>query len=190
LFLIHSIWEQVPNSYPCLRSRGALDNPVRHRTATVACLVRDFLPNQAQTTVAAPDPLAHWTLSGAPCRPLELPRVARRLRDRPLALAIVGSPDSLVHHRTVRWIIAMSPICFSRGRRVHRGWLTGQSGAPLDRPVNYSRTPPSNPESGIFTGDRPSAPDSPVCQAELDFGCTQPSLLQFVSFLLCSISNT
>jgi hypothetical protein len=29
-----------------------------------------------------------------------------------------------------------------------------------------------------------------VCQAELDFGCTQPSLLQFVSFLLCSVSNT
>jgi hypothetical protein len=25
--------------------------------------------------------------------------------------------------------------------------------------------------------------DSPVCQAELDFGCTQPSLLQFFSFL-------
>jgi hypothetical protein len=37
-----------------------------------------------------------------PCRPLELPRVARRFRGRPLALAIVGSPDSPVHHRTVR----------------------------------------------------------------------------------------
>jgi hypothetical protein len=30
-------------------------------------------------------------------------------------------------------------------------WLTGQSGAPPDSPVNYSRTPPSNPESGEFT---------------------------------------
>jgi hypothetical protein len=29
-----------------------------------------------------------------------------------------------------------------------------------------------------------------VCQAELDFGCTQPSLLQFFYFLLFSISNT
>jgi hypothetical protein len=41
------------------------DSPVRHRTATVACLVRDFLPNRAQLTVAAPGPLAHRTLSGA-----------------------------------------------------------------------------------------------------------------------------
>jgi hypothetical protein len=29
-----------------------------------------------------------------------------------------------------------------------------------------------------------------VCQTELDFGCTQPSHLQFFSFLLFSISNT
>jgi hypothetical protein len=26
-------------------------------------------------------------------------------------------------------------------------------------------------------------PDSPVCQTELDFGCTQPSLLQLFLFL-------
>ena len=37
-----------------------------------------------------------------PCRPLELPRVARRFRGRPLALATIGSPDSPVHHWTVR----------------------------------------------------------------------------------------
>jgi hypothetical protein len=37
-----------------------------------------------------------------PCRPLELPRVARGLRGRQLALATVGSQDSLVHHRIVR----------------------------------------------------------------------------------------
>jgi hypothetical protein len=70
--------------------------------------VRDCLPNRAQTNVAAPGPLAHRTLSGAhrtvrcSCRPLELPRVARGLRGRPLALATVRSPDSPVHHRTVR----------------------------------------------------------------------------------------
>jgi hypothetical protein len=51
-------------------------------------------------------------------------------------------------------------------------WLTGQSGAPPDSPLNYSRTPPNFPESGLFTGGWPGAPDSPVCQAELDFGCT------------------
>ena len=44
-------------------------------------------------------------------------------------------------------------------------WLTGQSGAPADSPMNYSRTPPNFPESGMFTGGWPGAPDSPVCQA-------------------------
>jgi hypothetical protein len=73
-----------------------------------SCPVRDFLPNRAQSTVAASCPLAHRTLSGAhwtvrcPCRPLVLPRVARGSRGRPLALATVGSPDSPVHHRTVQ----------------------------------------------------------------------------------------
>jgi hypothetical protein len=73
-----------------------------------SCPVRDHLPNQAHPTVATPGPLVHRTLSGAhrtvraPRRPLELPRVARRLRGRPLALATVGSPDSPVHHWTVR----------------------------------------------------------------------------------------
>jgi hypothetical protein len=38
---------------------------VVHWTATVACPVRDFLPNRAQSTVAASGPLAHRTLSGA-----------------------------------------------------------------------------------------------------------------------------
>jgi hypothetical protein len=39
-------------------------------------------------------------------------------------------------------------------------WLTGQSGAPPDSPVNYSRTPLSSPESGRFTLDSSSAPDT------------------------------
>jgi hypothetical protein len=68
----------------------------------------DLLPFLAQTTVAAPGQLAHRTLSGAhrtvrcPCRPLvratRRPRIARPT----VALATVGSPDSPVHHRTVR----------------------------------------------------------------------------------------
>jgi hypothetical protein len=40
--------------------------------------------------------------SGAPIRPLARPRVTRGLRDRPLARLTVSSPDSPVHHRTVR----------------------------------------------------------------------------------------
>ena len=73
-----------------------------------SCPVRDFLPFLAQPTVASLWQLAHRTLSDAhrtvrcPCRPLE--RVTRRPRIwRPtVALAVVGSPDSPVHHRTVR----------------------------------------------------------------------------------------
>jgi hypothetical protein len=68
-------------------------------------------------------------------------------------------------------------------------WLTGQSGAPPDSPVNYSRTPPNFLESGLFTGGWPGAPDSPVCQTELDFGCTQPSLLQFFLFLFLALRH-
>jgi hypothetical protein len=50
----------------------------------------DCFPKFAQLTVEDLEPLAHWTLSGAPFRPLSRPRVTRGLRGRPLA------------HRTVR----------------------------------------------------------------------------------------
>jgi hypothetical protein len=42
-------------------------------------------------------------------------------------------------------------------------WLTGQSGAPPDSPVIYSRTPPSGPESRQFTRRQPGAPDTVRC---------------------------
>jgi hypothetical protein len=42
-------------------------------------------------------------------------------------------------------------------------WLTRQSGAPPDSPVNYRRTPSSFPESGLFTGGWPGAPDTVRC---------------------------
>jgi hypothetical protein len=116
-----------------------------------SCPVRDHLPNQAHPTVG---PWVGWRTgqSDVPNRPLAWPRIARRLRGRPLALAAVGSPDS---------------------------------------PVNYSRTPSSKPESGEFTADQPGAPDTVRCTwPELLFGCTQPSFFQFVSFLLCFVSNT
>jgi hypothetical protein len=126
-----------------LVSGGAPDCPVHHRTVTVAvrCAISFFS--------GASD---HWTSGsvGAPdtvrCTPDSLvcptdrccgPRVASGLRDRPLRWRPLA-------HRTVR--------C-----------TTGQSGAPPDSPVNYSRTPPSNPESGEFTVDQPGAPDTIRC---------------------------
>jgi hypothetical protein len=114
-----------------------------------------------------------------------------------LAQTTVATPGHLVHrtlsgaHRTVRCPLPTvgaghaSPADCAVDR-----WLTRQSGAPPDSPVNYSRTPPIFPESGLFTGVQPGAPDSPVCKTELDFGCTQPSHLQFFSFLLFSVSST
>jgi hypothetical protein len=42
-------------------------------------------------------------------------------------------------------------------------WLTGQSSAPPDSPVNYSRMLPNSPESGLFTGVQPGAPDTVRC---------------------------
>jgi hypothetical protein len=68
----------------------------------------DLLPILAQMTIASPGQMAHRTLSGAHrtvrCPLLTVgaghasPRVARST----VALATVGSPDSPVHHRTVR----------------------------------------------------------------------------------------
>jgi hypothetical protein len=72
----------------------------------------DLLPILAQTTVASPGQMAHLTLSGA-----------HRTVRCPLPTVGVGhaSPADCVADRCT-------------GDR----WLTGQSGAPPDSPVNYS----------------------------------------------------
>jgi hypothetical protein len=77
----------------------------------------DLLPFLAQTTVAAPGQLAHRTLSGAH-RTVRCP------------LPIVGAGHA-------------SPVDCAADRCAGDRWLTGQSGAPQDSPVNYSRTPPN-----------------------------------------------
>jgi hypothetical protein len=112
---------------------------------------------------------AHWRTeqSGASCRPLELPRVAHRFRGRPLALATVGSPDSPVNYSHVAFSI-------SQERRVRRGWLT----------VVNSRERPFHRRPALCTGH------CPVCQFEMKFGCSQPSLLQSDSSLFGTVSST
>jgi hypothetical protein len=42
-------------------------------------------------------------------------------------------------------------------------WLTGQSGAPPDSPMNYSRTPPTNSREQPFHQSQPGAPDTVRC---------------------------
>jgi hypothetical protein len=93
-------------------------NLVFCRCTTGHCPVPDFLPEMEQSTIAVLEPLAHRTLSGA--------------------------------HRTVRCLhlTVGSATCHARIARPTVGpadrWLTGQSGAPPDSPVNYSRTSPDS----------------------------------------------
>jgi hypothetical protein len=76
------------------------------------CPVLNFLPYRAQPTVGRPGLLAHRTLSGAH--------------------QTVWCDQPTVGLATCRPLIAQMTI--GRGRL----WLTGQSGAPPDSPVNYS----------------------------------------------------
>jgi hypothetical protein len=93
---------------------------VVHRTTTVHvwCLI-SFLTESSRSLVLGigwrtGHCLVHTEQSGVPNRPLARPRVVRRLRGRPLALATIGSPDSPVN-------FSRTPFSFSRGRRVRRG---------------------------------------------------------------------
>jgi hypothetical protein len=132
----------------CLLSGGAPDSPVCHRTVPVAVrcaisfLFRRIRPLQICGSWHIGHCPVHNGQSGAPCRPL--------------AQSTVGSPDNPVN-------FSCTSLNVSRERRLRRGRLTGQSGAPPDSSVIYSHTPPSIPESGLFTGGWPSAPDTVRC---------------------------
>jgi hypothetical protein len=97
----------------CLLSPSTPDSPVHHRTLSGV----DFFPSLAKPTVGGSEPLAHRTLSGAHrtvrCSLLTVGSTTRRAR---ITRPTVGPDDC---------------------------WLTGQSGAPPDSSVIYSRTPPS-----------------------------------------------
>jgi hypothetical protein len=115
----------------CLLSTGASDSPVYHRTLSGA----DFFPVLAQPTVGDLEPLAHRTVR---C-PVQI--VGPATRHARIARPTVGSPDSPVHLRTVR--------CTS-----------GQSDAPPDSPVIFSRTPPSSSRERPVDQRQPGAPDT------------------------------
>jgi hypothetical protein len=99
--------------------------------------MRDLLPYSAHLTVGPWGRLAHRTLSGA----------HRTVR--------CAQPTIAVGHASPR---ITQPTVASGDR-----WLTGQSGAPPDSPVNYSLTPLRFPESSRFTASQPAPPNSVRC---------------------------
>jgi hypothetical protein len=127
----------------CLLSGGAPDSPVHHQTVTVD--VRCAITFQIRRI-----------------RPLVL-GVGWRTGHCPVHTGQSGA------HRTVRCaqptIVVGHTLPMDCAADCCAGdrWLIGQSGAPPDNPVNYSRTPPSNPESGEFTMNQPGAPDTVPC---------------------------
>jgi hypothetical protein len=144
----------------CLLSTGAPDSPVHHRTLSGV----DFFPILAQLTVDDLEPLVHRTLSGA--------------------------------HRTVRCPhqTVGSATCLARIARPTIGtvdrWLTGQSGAPPDSPVIYSRTPPTKSREQPFHQSQPSTGHCPVhrtvwcIQTEQSLGCSSQA------FSICPFSDS
>jgi hypothetical protein len=106
---------------------------VHHRTLSGA----DFFPSLAKPTVGGSEPLAHRTLSGAhrivQCPLLTVGFATRRAR---IARPTVGPADC---------------------------WLTGQSGAPPDSPVIYSRTPLIASREQPVDRCQPGTPDTVRC---------------------------
>ena len=71
------------------------------------------------------------------------------------------TPDSPVHQLTVG-AVHVSPADCAADRWRWRP-LAHRTVRCTTGPVNYSRTPLSNPESGEFTADQPGAPDTVRC---------------------------
>jgi hypothetical protein len=160
----------------------------------------DCFPKLAQPTVEDLEPLAHRTLSGAH-RTVRCPHptVGSATRHVRIARPTVGAVD--------RWLTGQSgvppdsPVIFSRTlltvsreRRLRRRRGTRQSGAPPDSPVIYSRTPPSRPESRLFSGTGPGTPDTVRC-ATGQSGAPRPSSLlaehsQLFSKTIYHVSST
>jgi hypothetical protein len=150
--------ESIQEGNSCLLSTGAPDSLVHHQTLSGA----DFFPVLAQPTVGDLESLTHRTLSRAHrtvwC-PLQI--IGPATRHARIARPTVGSADRWLGrplaHRTVR--------C-----------TTGQSGAPQDSPVSYSRTPSPTSREQPFHQSQTGAPDTVRCtQTEQPFGCTQPT---------------
>jgi hypothetical protein len=100
---------------------------------------------------------------------------------------LVGAPDTVrCPQPTVGWGHASRANC-ATDRYAGGRWLTGESDAPPDSPVNYNRMPPQFPESGQFAGVQPGAPDSPVCQTELQLAVHSQLFSNAFLFLILAL---
>jgi hypothetical protein len=161
---------------------------VHHRTLSGA----DFFPILAQPTVGDLEPLVHRTLSGAH-RTVRCshPTVGSATRHVRIARPTVGVPD--------RWLTGQSGDsldCLVNYSRTLLTWFPRAatspqpthwtlSGAPPNSPVIYNRTPPSRPESGLFTRASlahrtlsGAPPDSPVHPDRAESWLLEPRLIQ------------
>jgi hypothetical protein len=91
--------------------------------------------------------------------------------DSPVPLLTVGSAT---HCARITWPTVGRADC----------WLTGQSGAPPDSPVIYSRTPPSKSRERPFHQSQPGAPDTVRCTTGQSSAPRPSSLLAVHSQLL------
>ena len=76
---------------------------------------------------------------------------------------LVGAPDTVRCPLPTVGAGHVSPVDCAADRCAGGRWLTGQSGAPPDSLVIFSRTPPSRPESSQLTRRQPGAPDTVRC---------------------------
>jgi hypothetical protein len=133
---------------------------VHHQTLPSA----DFFPSLAKPTIGDSEPLAHRTLSGAHrtvrCHLLTVGSATRRAR---ITRPTVGSATRRA--RITRPTVGPTDC-----------WLTGQSGAPPDSPVIYSRTPPTKSREQPVARRQPGAPDTVRCTTGQS-GAPRPSSL-------------
>jgi hypothetical protein len=145
--------------------------------------------NSCLLSPGAPDsPVHHRTLSGADYFPS-------------LAKPTVGDLEPLAH-RTVRCPL-LTVGSATRRARITRPtvgpvdcWLTGQSGAPPDSPMIYSRTPPSKSREQPVDRRQPGAPDTVRCTTGQSGAprlrrvlAAQPSLFQIGLFMFLALRH-
>jgi hypothetical protein len=145
----------------------------------------DFFPILAQPTVGVLEPLAHRTVwcshptVGPATRHARIARPTVGVPNRWLTGQSGASPDSPVNYSHT--LLTRFPRAATSPQPTHRTL----SGAPPDSPVIYSRTPPSRPESSLFTRASlahrtlsGAPPDSPVHPDRAESWLLAPSLFQ------------